>query len=45
LKQDDDGTTHVHLEQTGISSEQAFNGAKYGWQGMAKQLENVLAEL
>jgi uncharacterized protein YndB with AHSA1/START domain/DNA-binding transcriptional ArsR family regulator len=45
LKQDDDGTTHVHLDQTGISSEQAFNGAKYGWQGMAKQLENVLAEL
>jgi uncharacterized protein YndB with AHSA1/START domain len=45
LKQDEDGTTHVHLDQTGISSEQAVNGAKYGWQAMAKQLEGVLAEL
>ncbi|WP_067929603.1 SRPBCC family protein [Alicyclobacillus shizuokensis] len=45
LKQDEDGTTHVHLDQTDISSEQALSGATYGWQSMAKQLENVLAEL
>lgn len=50
LKQDEDGTTHVHFEQTGFEEikegvEQALNGAKYAWQSMAKQLENVLAEL
>jgi uncharacterized protein YndB with AHSA1/START domain len=45
LKQSD-GTTHLHLEQTGFESEdRAFNGAKYGWQKMGVGLENVLAEL
>lgn len=40
-----DGTTHLHLEQTGFKSEdQAFNGAKYGWQRMAGELEKVLSE-
>jgi uncharacterized protein YndB with AHSA1/START domain len=47
LKQDTDGTTHLHLDQSGFSegAEQAFNGAIYGWQRMANQLENVLAEI
>ena len=43
FKQVDEGTTHVHLEQTGFKAEQAFNGALYGWQRMANQLEKVLA--
>jgi hypothetical protein len=43
---DKDGTTHLHLEQTGFESEdQAFNGAKYGWVKMDGELEKVLAEL
>jgi hypothetical protein len=47
LKQAADGTTHLHLEQTGFGegADQAINGAVYGWQNMAKQLEEVLAEL
>jgi uncharacterized protein YndB with AHSA1/START domain/DNA-binding transcriptional ArsR family regulator len=51
LKQDEDGTTHLHLDQTGFEEvpeqalDQALNGAKYGWQGMVTKLENVLAEL
>jgi uncharacterized protein YndB with AHSA1/START domain/DNA-binding transcriptional ArsR family regulator len=47
LKQAADGTTHVHLEQTGFEegADQAINGAAYGWQNMAKQLEELLAEL
>jgi uncharacterized protein YndB with AHSA1/START domain len=41
-----DGTTHLHLEQTGFESEdQAFNGAKYGWVRMGGELEKLLAEL
>jgi uncharacterized protein YndB with AHSA1/START domain len=46
LKQAADGTTHLHLDQTGFSGEeQAFNGAIYGWQRMTNQLEKVVAEL
>nr|WP_245575948.1 SRPBCC domain-containing protein [Alicyclobacillus contaminans] len=44
LKQDAEGTTHVHLDQTGFKEEQAFSGALYGWQSMANQLEKVLAD-
>jgi uncharacterized protein YndB with AHSA1/START domain/DNA-binding transcriptional ArsR family regulator len=41
-----DGTTHLHLEQTGFKGEtQAINGAIYGWGKMCDQLEKVLAEL
>jgi hypothetical protein len=40
-----DGTTHLHLEQTGFQSEdQALGGAKYGWVRMGGELEKVLAE-
>ncbi|MBP3963153.1 SRPBCC family protein [Paenibacillus lignilyticus] len=33
-----DGKVNLHLEQTGISNEQALNGAKYGWGAMLGQL-------
>ncbi|SDX49032.1 SRPBCC domain-containing protein [Paenibacillus sp. CF384] len=32
------GKINLHLEQTGISNEQAYNGAKYGWGAMLGQL-------
>jgi uncharacterized protein YndB with AHSA1/START domain/DNA-binding transcriptional ArsR family regulator len=44
LKQNEDGTTHVHLDQTDISSEQALQGAKYGWTNMCGQLEKLLEQ-
>ena len=46
LKQIADGTVDLHLEQSGISegADQVYNGAIYGWQRMAKKLENVLEE-
>ncbi|MXQ53578.1 SRPBCC family protein [Shimazuella alba] len=41
----EDGTTNLHLEQTGFEKEdQAFHGAKHGWVKMAGDLEKVLAE-
>jgi uncharacterized protein YndB with AHSA1/START domain len=41
-----DGTTYLHLEQTGFEREDhAYNGAKYGWSKMGGELEKVLAEL
>jgi uncharacterized protein YndB with AHSA1/START domain len=44
LKQED-GTTYLHLEQTGFEEEdQAFNGAKYGWAGMGEELKKVVEE-
>lgn len=40
---EEDGVTHLHLEQTGFEKEdQAFNGAKYGWANMAEELKKVL---
>ncbi|SFS64150.1 SRPBCC domain-containing protein [Paenibacillus sp. BC26] len=33
-----DGKVNLHLEQTGISNEQALNGAKYGWGAMLGHL-------
>jgi uncharacterized protein YndB with AHSA1/START domain len=45
LKQED-GTTYLHLEQTGFEKEdQAFNGAKYGWAKMGEELKKVLEEM
>jgi len=38
-------TTRLHLEQTGFTDAQAFNGAQYGWTRMGNELEKVLAEL
>ncbi|WP_219836874.1 SRPBCC domain-containing protein [Paenibacillus sp. R14(2021)] len=37
-----DGKVNLHLEQTGISNEQAYNGAKYGWGAMLGELEKLL---
>ncbi|MHC0037708.1 SRPBCC family protein [Pseudoneobacillus sp. C159] len=43
---EENGTTHLHLEQTGFEKEdQAFNGAKYGWAKMVDDLNKVLAEV
>ncbi|MBB6637517.1 SRPBCC family protein [Cohnella thailandensis] len=39
-----DGKVNLHLEQTGISSPPALNGAKYGWTNWNKELEKLLAE-
>ncbi|QYR19250.1 SRPBCC domain-containing protein [Paenibacillus sp. sptzw28] len=38
-----DGKVNLHLEQTGISNEQALGGAKYGWSKWCSELEKVLA--
>ncbi|WP_261304239.1 SRPBCC family protein [Paenibacillus andongensis] len=37
-----DGKVNLHLEQTGISNEQALGGAKYGWSNWCGALEKVL---
>ncbi|WP_088549655.1 SRPBCC family protein [Paenibacillus aquistagni] len=37
------GKVNLHLEQTGISNEQALNGAKYGWSKWCSGLDAVLA--
>ncbi|MGP4039649.1 SRPBCC family protein [Gracilibacillus sp. D59] len=47
LKQNSDGTTHLHLDQTGFSEETkarkgAIEGAKHSWTQMGEQLEQVL---
>jgi uncharacterized protein YndB with AHSA1/START domain len=39
-----DGKVNLHLEQTGISNEQALGGAKYGWTGMCGKLAQVLEQ-
>lgn len=45
LKEDTDGTVHLHLDQIGLSEDKAFKGAKIGWTNMCSKLEKVLAEL
>jgi len=43
---EEDGTTYLHLEQTGFEQEdQAFNGAKYGWANMVGELKKVIGEI
>ena len=44
---EEDGTTYLHLEQTGFGNEnvQAFNGAKYGWAYKIEELKKVLEEM
>jgi uncharacterized protein YndB with AHSA1/START domain len=42
----EDGTTYLHLEQTGFEKEdQAFKGAKYGWARMGEGLKKMLLEM
>lgn len=45
LKEDEDGTVQLHLDQIGFSKDKAFTGAKNGWTSMCSKLEKVLAEL
>lgn len=50
LKEDSDGATHLHFEQTGFSeatkaTKGAIEGAKYSWTVMGGQLEKVLGEM
>ncbi|WP_408006338.1 SRPBCC family protein [Pseudalkalibacillus sp. A8] len=43
LKKVDDNT-YLHLEHTGFQSESlSYNGAKYGWVKMGRELDEVLA--
>ncbi|MCY9695134.1 SRPBCC family protein [Paenibacillus alginolyticus] len=39
-----DGKVNLHLEQTGISNDQALAGAKYGWGKWCGELEKVLEQ-
>ncbi|MFD0679429.1 MULTISPECIES: SRPBCC family protein [unclassified Paenibacillus] len=39
-----DGKVNVHLEQTGISNDQALAGAKYGWIKWGGELEKLLEQ-
>ena len=48
IKKDADGTTHLHLEQTGFSEATkanagAIEGAKYGWTKMEEKLKKLVA--
>lgn len=38
------GKVNLHLEQTGISNEQALAGAKYGWAKWGGELEKLLEQ-
>jgi len=44
LKATDGGATQLHLEQSGFRSDakQEIGGARYGWQAMLDELQNVL---
>jgi len=43
---EEDGMTHLHLEHTGFNQEdQAYNGAKYGWQDKVGELKKVLGDM
>lgn len=41
---EENGVTQLHLEQSGFRSDakQELGGAKYGWQAMLEELQNVL---
>lgn len=42
---EEDGKTHLYLEQTGFEQEDyAYGGAKYGWASMVNSLQKLLAE-
>ncbi|MFJ5766577.1 SRPBCC domain-containing protein [Lysinibacillus sp. NPDC093210] len=45
LKELEDGKVNLHLEQTGISSDQAAEGARYGWLNWFNGFEKVLEEI
>ncbi|MFD0959081.1 SRPBCC family protein [Paenibacillus chungangensis] len=37
-----EGKVNLHLEQSGISNQQALGGAKYGWSNWCGELEKLL---
>lgn len=39
-----EGVVNLHLEQTGITNAQGYEGAKYGWSNWCGELEKVLAQ-
>jgi len=41
----EDGKVNLHLEQTGISSDQAVEGARYGWLNWFNGFEKVLEDM
>jgi Activator of Hsp90 ATPase homolog 1-like protein. len=43
LQELEDGKVNLHLEQTGLSNEEALGGAKYGWSKWCGELEKVVA--
>lgn len=50
LKEESDGTVHLHFDQSGFSEETkaragAIEGATYAWTNMGAQLETLLAAL
>jgi uncharacterized protein YndB with AHSA1/START domain len=44
LKDLGDGKVNLHLEQTGISTVQGLEGAKWGWTNWCGELEKVLEQ-
>ena len=44
LKDLGNGKVNLHLEQTGISNDQALAGAKYGWGKWCDELQKVLEQ-
>lgn len=44
LQQIGDGKVNLHLEQTGISNEHGFAGAKHGWSQWCSELEKVIEQ-
>lgn len=42
INEDKDGTTHLHLDEMGISNDKVYQGAKYGWTNMCGKLEELL---
>ncbi|RNB86940.1 SRPBCC domain-containing protein [Brevibacillus fluminis] len=44
LQELEEGKVNLHLDQTGISNEQALGGAKYGWSNWCGELGKVLEQ-
>ncbi|WNQ11094.1 SRPBCC domain-containing protein [Paenibacillus aurantius] len=42
LQELEDGKVNLHLEQAGLSNEQALQGAKFGWTKWCGELEKVV---
>lgn len=44
LQEAGEGKVNLHLEQSGISNQQALGGARYGWSNWSKELEKLLEQ-